>query len=208
MSHIPSGEDKISKVASITLKFLQKILSKSERYSFLDIGCGNGRDIAYFSSQLDNIIMYGIDISQKAIEDAIQLNSNKPNIKFECKNWIELDDTSYDIIYSSGVYHFFKLTEREAFISKIMRILNPHGLFFLSTLSSNDSQYYGKGIPVKNDPNSFQSDYYLHFSSEEELQDDFGFLNIIELYEYFHKNYAKDTEYHTMWMLVGEKAKL
>jgi len=204
MSHLPSGDDKVSIVASVALDFLQKTLSSSKEYSFLDIGRGKGRDIAYLSSQLDNLIIYGIDISRKAIEDAIQLNSNKNNVALECKDWIELVDSQYDIIYSSGVYHFFKLTEREAFIFKIKRILKPHGIFFLSTLSSNDKQYYGKGIPVKNDPNSFQSDYYLHFTSEEELRDDFGFLNIIELYEYFHKNYANDIEYHTMWMLVGE----
>ena len=204
MTLIPSGEDKISKVASVALNFLQKTLSKSEQYTFLDIGCGNGRDIAYLSSHLDNLIMHGIDISRKAIEDAIQLNSNKINLTFECMNWKELDDTQHDIIYISGVYHFFKLTEREAFIHKIKKILKPHGIFLLSTLSSNDKQYYGKGKPVKNDPNSFQSEYFLHFCSEEELRQDFGFLSIIDLFEYFHKNYAKDTEYHTMWMLMGQ----
>ena len=148
--------------------------------------------------------MYGIDISLKAIEDAIQLNSNKNCVTFDRKNWIELDNTQYDIIYISGVYHFFKLTEREAFITKIKRILKPHGFLFLSTLSSNDKQYFGKGNPVTSDPNSYQSDFYLHFSSEEELCNDFDFLNINDLFEYFHKNYATDTEYHTMWMLVGE----
>ncbi|MFX1494346.1 MAG: class I SAM-dependent methyltransferase [Promethearchaeota archaeon] len=203
-NHIPSGEDKISKVASLALNFIQKTLSKSEQYTFLDIGCGNGRDIAYLTSHLNNLIMHGIDISRKAVEDAIQLNLNKTHVSFECKNWIKLDDTQYNIIYNSGVYHFFELTEREAFIYKIKRILKPNGLFFLSTLSSNDKQYYGKGIPVKSDPNSFQSEFFLHFCSEEELRGDFNFLNIIDLFEYFHKNYAKDTEYHTMWMLIGE----
>ena len=179
-------------------------MNKSEEYSFLDIGCGKGRDIAYLSSHLDNLIIYGVDISPRAIEDAIQLNSNKNHVTFDCKNWIELDDTQYDVIYISGVYHFFKFTERKAFISKTKRILKPHGLFFLSTLSSNDKQYFGKGTPIKNDPNSFQSDFYLHFCSEEELRDNFDFLNINDLFEYFHKNFANDTEYHTMWMLVGE----
>ena len=207
MIHIPSGEDKVSKTASVALNFLQNTLSKSEEYTFLDIGCGDGRDINYLSSHLDNLIIHGIDISLKAVEDAIQLNSNKPHTTFECKNWIELDDTQYDIIYISGVYHFFKVTEREAFIYKIKRILKPHGLFFLSTLSSNDTQYYGKGIPVKNDPNSFQSEYFLHFSSEEELRENFKFLKIFDLFEYFHKNYAKDTKYHTMWMLISKNGK-
>ena len=204
MTHIPSGEDKISKPAGTALTFLQNTLSKSEEYTFLDIGCGNGRDIAYLSSYLDNLITHGIDISPKAVEDAIQLNSENPHAAFECKNWIDLDDTQYDIIYMSGVYHFFKLTEREAFIYKIKRILKPHGLFFLSTLSSNDTQYYGKGTPVKNDPNSFQSEYFLHFCSEDQLREDLKFLKIIDLFEYFHKNYSKDTEFHTMWMLMGE----
>jgi len=120
-------------------------------------------------------------------------------------DWKDLDDTHYDIVYISGVYHFFNLADRSAFISKIKNILNKNGFFFLSTLSSNDTQYYGKGIPVKNDPNSFQSEYFIHFSSKEELLEDFKFLTIHELSEFYHKNYAKDTEYHTMWILIGKK---
>ena len=41
-------------------------------------------------------------------------------------------------------------------------------------------------------------------ASEDELREDFKFLNINNLFEFFHKNYATDTEFHTMWMLVGE----
>ena len=205
MTPIPSSEDKISKPASVALPFLQNRLSKSKKYTFLDIGCGNGRDIAYFSSHFDNLSMYGIDISQKAIENAIQLNSDNPHATFESRNWIDLDDTQYDIIYISGVYHFFKLSEREAFVENVKKILKPHGFFFLSTLSSNDTQYYRKGTPVKNDPHSFQtSEYFLHFCLENELREDFKFLKIIDLFEYFHKNYSKDTEFHTMWMLISE----
>ena len=203
MNHIPSGEDKVSKPASIFLSFLQKTLNKSYQVTFLDIGCGDGRDIDFLSSNLDNLIIHGIDISSKAIENAIELNSNKKNVLFECLDWKDLYDTQYDIIYISGVYHFFNLAERNTFISKIKKILKPNGFFFLSTLSSNDTQYYGKGVPLKNDPNSFQSKYFLHFSSNEELLEDFKFLKILDLFEFFHKNYSKDTEYHTMWILIG-----
>lgn len=204
MTNIPSCDDKVSKTASVAFNYLQNILSKSDQFSFLDIGCGDGSDIDFLSSNLDNLIIHGIDISLKAIENAIQLNSNKNNVIFECKHWKDLDDTQYDIIYISNVYHFFNLTDREAFIFKIKKILKPHGLFFLSTLSSNDKQYYGKGVPVKNDPNSFQSEWFIHFCSEDELREDFKFLKILDLFEYFQKNFAKDTEYHTMWILIGE----
>ena len=207
MTHIPSGEDKVSKVVSVALSFLQKELNKPTLLSFLDIGCGDGRDINFISSNFDNFIMRGIDISTKAIERATRLNANKKNITFECMDWKQLDDSQYDIIYMSGVYHFFNLTDRTGFILKIRNILKPNGYFFLSTLSSNDTQYYGKGVPVKNDPNSFQSEYFLHFSSKQELLDDFKFLKILDLFEFFHKNYAKDIEYHTMWLLIGKNKK-
>ncbi|NVM44242.1 MAG: class I SAM-dependent methyltransferase [Candidatus Lokiarchaeota archaeon] len=204
MNHIPSGDDRVSKAASVALSFLKKRLTKSKQFRFLDIGCGNGRDIDFISSNLDNLIIRGIDISLKAIENAIELNSNKDNVTFECLDWKDLDDTQYDIIFISGVYHFFNIADRNLFITKIKEILKSHGFFFLNTLSSNDKQYYGKGMPVKDDPNSFQSEFFIHFCSEDELREDFKFLKFVDLFEYFHKNYSKDTEYHTMWILIGK----
>ena len=87
MTCIPSGEDKISKPASVALPILQNRLSKSRTYTFLDIGCGNGRDIPYFSSHFENLIIYGINTSQKAIDNAIRLNSDNHHATFECKNF-------------------------------------------------------------------------------------------------------------------------
>ena len=205
MNHIPSGEDAVSIVVRKASSFLESELDNSTQFSLLDIGCGEGWDINFISSTFKNIRIRGIDISSNAIKKATKLNSNKNNITFECMDWKSLDETQYDIIYISGVYHFFKIDDRIAFISKIKRILKQNGLFFLSTLSSNDTQYYGKGLLVKNDPNSFQSEYFLHFSSKEELLEDFNFLRILDVSEFYHKNYAKDIAYHTMWFLAGKK---
>lgn len=204
MDKIPSGEDKISKVATEAFEFLRNKLARSAHYSFLDIGCGNGRDIDYLSSEFENFTFRGIDISQGVIERVRDLTSGKDNVSFECMDWKDLDNAQYDIIYMSGVYHFFPLAERRAFRGELKNILTPEGFFFLSTLSSNDTQYYGQGEAVEGDPNSFQSEYFLHFSSERELRKDFGFLRIVELSEYFHKNYAHDTDYHRMRLLIGE----
>ena len=207
MNQIPSGDDAVSIVASKASSFLENELDNSKQFSLLDIGCGEGRDINFISSNFKNITIRGIDISSRAIKKAIKLNSNKDSVTFECLDWKTLDETQHDIIYMSGVYHFFNIADRIAFISKVKRILKPHGLLFLSTLSSNDTQYYGKGMLVKNDPNSFQSEYFIHFSSKEELLEDFNFLRVLELSEFYHKNYAKDTAYHTMWFLAGKKNK-
>lgn len=205
MDALPSGDDAVSKPARDTLNLLLKELPSSSSFSFLDIGCGDGRDISFFSSQLNNLKFRGIDISKEAIQKAVARNSNDKKITFECMDWKELDNTQYDIIYTSGVYHFFPLADRITFLQKITNILKPQGFFILTTLSANDTQYFGQGDPVENDPNSFQSDYFIHFSSEEELRQDFSFLKLTHLYEYFHKNYAQDTEYHTMWLVLGRK---
>ncbi|MEJ2252640.1 MAG: class I SAM-dependent methyltransferase, partial [Candidatus Lokiarchaeota archaeon] len=82
MNHIPSGDDKVSKEANLALNFLRKNLNKSNEYTFLDIGCGEGRDIDFISSNFDNFLIKGIDISSKTIENAIELNSTKTNVIF------------------------------------------------------------------------------------------------------------------------------
>ena len=205
MMKIYSGEDEVSIVIKKTVTFLKNMLKGDQNRSFLDIGCGNGKDIDFMTQFFRNFNIHGIDISSKSIERAIHLNEKRDNVKFECKNWKELGNQRYDIVYISGVYHFFNLIERLEFIRKIQQILKPHGYFILSTLSSNDKQYFSLGKPVPNDPNSFQRDYYLHFSSKEELMQDFSFLKISELSEFFHKNYTSDLEFHTMWFLIGKK---
>ena len=58
MNHIPSGDDKFSKTASVALSFLQKKLIKSNQFTFLDIGCGDGRDIDYISSNFDRHLIF------------------------------------------------------------------------------------------------------------------------------------------------------
>ena len=52
MNHIPSGDDKYSKTASVALSFRQKNLIKSNEFTFLDIGYDDGRDINFISSKL------------------------------------------------------------------------------------------------------------------------------------------------------------
>ena len=171
----------------------------------LDIGCGEGKDDLYMAQSLKNRRIVAIDPSRKAIHKAKVNLSGENDVEFHTIGFKELDENNqFDVILNSGVYHFFNKVERDLFREKIKKILRPHGWFFLSTLSNNDTQYYGKGTPVPNDPNSFKKKGlpYLHFASKSELMEEFSFLEIIKLDEYFHKNYASDTDYHTMWMLV------
>jgi 2-polyprenyl-3-methyl-5-hydroxy-6-metoxy-1,4-benzoquinol methylase len=111
------------------------------------------------------------------------------------------------------VYHFLNKNERRVFRETVMRLLKPNGLLFLSTLSVRDTEYYGKGIRIYEEPNSFLYEYspgkrvYLHFCTREELVADFAFLEIKELYE--HEQYdprVKGPVNYIPWILIGEYA--
>jgi cyclopropane fatty-acyl-phospholipid synthase-like methyltransferase len=180
-----------------------KNIDNNEKIDILDIGCGEGKDDLYLAQSIINRRIVAIDPSRKAIHKARVTLSGEKDVEFHTIGFKELDENDqFDVILLSGVYHFFKKVDRGLFREKIKKILKPNGWFFLSTLSSNDTQYYDKGTPVPDDPNSFKGITYLHFASKSEIMEEFSFLEIIKLDEYYHKNYAADTDYHTMWMLV------
>jgi len=190
---------------ALTVMEYLKTIDYHDRIEIFDIGCGRGKDVLFFAQNLKNRRIVAIDLSNKAIREAKVNLSGENDVEFHTIGFQELEEKfQFDVILLSGVYHFFNISERALFRGKIKKLLKPQGWFFLSTLSSNDTQYFGKGTPVPNDPNSFEKKGlpYLHFASKSELMDDFSFLEIIHLDEFYHKNYASDTDYHTMWMIV------
>ncbi len=202
-----------SELAIEAIKYIYyKFKPNKDILSILDVGCGNGRDAFYFSDNIECRIL-GIDISKDAIEIALNkvIERQMENVNFQICNFLEFKDGKYDIIFSSGVYHFLKKDERIKFRKRIIKLLKPKGLLFLSTLSVGDSYYYGKGTPVHKESNSFLYEYsagktvYLHFSNSEELIKDFSFLDIKELFEHKeHNPHVKGPINYIPWIMIGE----
>jgi cyclopropane fatty-acyl-phospholipid synthase-like methyltransferase len=187
---------------------LHSLLNKP--ISILDYGCGNGEG-AKFVAEKTNYQRYTcMDISKKAIEASKKSCRNLHYFEFLLGDITNITK-SYDIIIVSAVYHFLSKEKRSMLIEKIKQFLNPDGLVFLLTLSTDDKQYYGKGRKIENteDPDSFISDegYYLHFSSKKELLTDFNFLRTEKMTEFFGKNYTNDKEFFTCWILIGKSKK-
>ncbi len=95
----------------------------------LDVGCGNG-NISMFLGSLGFEVL-GIDVSEKAINKAKQLN-NLPNVKFKAVSAEELSllDTKYDAIICSEVLEH--LVTPEDTLSAISKILKKDGLLFVT----------------------------------------------------------------------------
>ena len=198
-----------SELAIVAVRYLQKNGLDGTVLSILDIGCGYDRDVLYFSRHLRCTIL-GIDNSEKAIDMARSTCQKIPNanINFRCCDFAELGEDRYHIIFIANLYHLLRPTERERLINKIKKVLRPGGLLFLNALSTSDPEEYGKGIHVQDEPHSFQKEKYLHFFTQEELEKDFDFMTIRELYEhkYDEPHVTGETHHHTSWILIGQYA--
>jgi len=197
-----------SELGLAAVEYLKNNRPGAEKLSILDIGCGNGRDAFYLMNNLDCDVL-GIDISREAtaIAKSRAVEAQNARVRFQCRSYTELKAGKYDVVLCASVYHFLNREAREQFREVVKRSLKPGGTLFLSTLSVNDSEYYGKGTPVKGEVNSFRDDVYVHFSTREELIQDFDFVDAVELYE--HDDYdprVKGPVNYIPWIMIGAYA--
>lgn len=196
---------KPSELAVVAVEHLLKHELHTSTLSILDIGCGYGRDAEYFSRLLKCRVL-GIDTSKKAIDIARDAFPGATDVEFRCCDFTEVGGAKYDVVFISNVYHFLRREEREKLRETVINLLIPGGLMFLSTLSINDLQDYGGGVPVPEEPNSFEGEVYLHFCSRSELMEEFNFLKIKKLYEheYYEHHSTGEVHHHISWILIGE----
>lgn len=116
-----------------TMKFKELLLEKinlETNNSILDVACGNAKLLEMLSSKYD-IKGYGIDISEKMIENAIK---KCPDMKFEissCEH-TPFKNEMFDVVTVCAAYHHFPDTR--AFAKEIKRILKPNGLLYIAEI--------------------------------------------------------------------------
>jgi len=106
---------------------LDKLNTKNQQFTFLDIGCGNGWVAEQLSKNKNCKLSWGIDGAENMI-----LNANKRQSKavfslndlndFEIKH-------KFDLIFSMEVLYY--LDNPSSIIKKIHTMLNPYGRFIM-----------------------------------------------------------------------------
>lgn len=106
------------------------------------------------------------------------------------------------IVFASNLYQILQRKQREELRKKVANLLKPQGLLFLNSLSTNDPEEYGKGEPCPDEQHSFINKKYLHFCTREDMEEDFQFLSIKELYEheYDEPGAQGETHHHISWI--------
>lgn len=108
----------------LTFNYLHNLNGK-----ILDLGCGNG----YFISSIKNKSneLYGVDVSEQAIEAAKKRCTNVHFIKIKVGDRLPFENNYFDVV---TLFHVLEHVDSEKrIIAEIFRVLKPGGLLFLSS---------------------------------------------------------------------------
>jgi SAM-dependent methyltransferase len=170
-----------SSFARFTLKKI-----KSYKYKTFDIGCGNGRDTAYFNQ--NKINCEGIDKSKKAISKN-KKKYRKFNKKFLNKDFSKFFKKKFEnpfIIYSRFTWHSINYLQEKRLIESLKRN-EQFKYIFIEARTINDN-FYGEGKNVGK--HEFVSTHYRRFIDPKILKKKLSsFMKIIYFKE--GKNLAK-----------------
>ncbi len=111
----------------------------------IDLGCGAGRDVAYFSKHRFSVT--GVDLSEELLNHAKRVCPAAHFIQADIRR-LPFPDASFDGVWCcGGIVHMGK-EEGEKVIQEAFRILVPGGVFFLSFKEGTGETYHeSKTIP-------------------------------------------------------------
>lgn len=93
----------------------------------LDFGCGDGNSARFINKNVKDYQYFGIDISGKSIEKAIEKNISGCSFSHYDGETIPFEDNYFDIVFISCVFHHIESTKHIDVLKEIYRVLNENG---------------------------------------------------------------------------------
>jgi len=154
----------------------------------LDIGCGNGRNLVFLSSEY-GCRGIGVDVSDEALRLAKQ-SAKKLPLDFKVHSIVEpfeMPDASFDLALDLMTSHILRDSERERYFSEVARLLKPGGWFLFKT-HLKDGDIHSERLLKQHgagEDNSYihpRLKVYEHVWSEEEIRTFFaGKFEIVKM---------------------------
>ena len=120
------SQDGFSDVAQIDM--ILPYIPKTGDVHILDIGCGNGKMLAYLQQRTDAYI-HGFDYSEEAIRTAKELFLQRAEFREGIIGEIDYPEASFDVVISMDTMYFAK--DMTAVVAQVKRWLKPGGVFFV-----------------------------------------------------------------------------
>ena len=120
------SQDGFSDVAQIDM--ILPYIPKTGDVHILDIGCGNGKMLAYLQ-QRTGAYIHGFDYSEEAIRTAKELFLQRAEFREGIIGEIDYPEASFDVVISMDTMYFTK--DMTAFVAQVKRWLKPGGVFFV-----------------------------------------------------------------------------
>jgi len=120
------SQDGFSDITQID-KMLQ-FIPNGEDVHILDIGCGNGKMLAYLQERTGAYV-HGFDYSEQAIKTAQTLLQENAEFREGVIGEISYPEESFDVIISMDTMYFAK--DMTAFVEQIKKWLKPDGVFLV-----------------------------------------------------------------------------
>ncbi|HWQ79462.1 MAG TPA: class I SAM-dependent methyltransferase, partial [Anaerovoracaceae bacterium] len=114
-----------------TLEFKRRLMEEiniGQGAHVLDVACGNGTLLKMMEGRF-GIVGYGIDISEKMIENARVKNSGMVFKAAGCEN-VPFDDQSFNLLTVCAAYHHFP--DVAAFAAEAYRLLKSEGYLYIA----------------------------------------------------------------------------
>jgi len=99
---------------------LQKHFGLTAKSSLLDVGCGKGFMLHDMAELIPGITLKGVDISEYAIENAIE--DMKPNVRVANAKDLPFEDNSFDVVISINTVHNLEKDECARALQEIERV--------------------------------------------------------------------------------------
>jgi len=130
---------------------LSKFISLLPGKKVLDVGCGMGRDVAYFMEEGLDVI--GIDLSEKMIEEA-KKRVKKGKFKIMDFRKVDFKDKTFDGIWSmAGFVHIAK-DEMPKLLKEMNRVLKEEGIIYIA-IKEGQGEKEVKAPKYKGEPRVF-----------------------------------------------------
>jgi ubiquinone/menaquinone biosynthesis C-methylase UbiE len=113
------------------VKWLREHFKNQEPEKILDLGAGDGTCLSFFSTYFPKSQLFGIDVSEKSIEEAAARTIPNAEVRAYNGTQIPYPNDAFDLILVATVMHHIRFELHDGLMREALRVLKPGGQLFI-----------------------------------------------------------------------------